>query len=163
MEQIYITIGIFFALQIINVILNTTKTLIMARTDNPHLSAVVNAVTFGFYTAVVKQIAGLDLTITITVTMITNVVGVYVTYWIAGKLKKDNLWKIEVYIKENPAFESFSNFIKTHEIPYVVTSHQFLTIYCYSQEHSKIVGQKIKDCESANTVKYNITEITKRF
>ena len=99
MENIYITIGIFFTLQVINVILNTAKTLIMTRTNNPHLSAVINAITFGFYAAVVKQIAGLDLTITITITVVTNVIGVYLTYWIAGKLQKDNLWKIEIYSK----------------------------------------------------------------
>lgn len=163
MENLIITIGIFAVLQVINVVLNTAKTLIMSRTDNPHMSAIINAVTFGFYTAVVKQIAGLDLYITISVTVITNIIGVYITYWVAGKLKKDNLWKVEIYIKENVAYDTVKNRLNFWEIPNAETAPQMLTVYCYNQEQSRLVSQLIKDAQTANTVKYNITEITKRF
>lgn len=157
MENIYITIGIFFTLQVINVTLSTAKTLIMTRTNNPHLSAIINAITFGFYTAVVKQIAGLDLIVTITVTMVTNVIGVYLTYWIAGKLQKDNLWKIEIYNKDA---DGISTQLELRGIPHLQFNAEIITAYCYTQADSVAVKEIISNHPDS---KYNITEITKRF
>lgn len=148
---------LFFGLQLVNVMLNTAKTLIMARTNNPHASAIINAITFGFYTAVVKQIATLDLPTTITVTVITNVIGVYVTYWIVNRMKKDSLWKVEVYGK---LLAPLANALTENKIGYVFITPEVVTIYCYTQAESAIVSDLITNDPS---LKYNITEITKRF
>jgi hypothetical protein len=153
-ELIYI-IGIFTALQLVNVILNTLKTLIMAKKDSVHASAVINAVTFGFYTAIVKQIAGLPLEITITVTIITNIIGVYITYWIMKKVKKDSLWKIEIYAPintEGRALLENCGVMKKIE-------HDFVTMYCYTQTDSMAVSEIIK----AHELRHNIVEIYRKF
>lgn len=154
----FVTVAIiFFALQLLNVILNTAKSLIMARTDNPHMSAMINAVTFGFYTVVVKQIASLDITMTTIVVIVTNVIGVYVTYWIAKKLKKDSLWKIEIY---NKSIAPLAYELEQQKIPYAFITAEIVTAYCYTQSDS----EKVKKIITADPdTKYNITEITKKF
>lgn len=153
----YTVIALFFLLQFINVMLNTAKTLIMARTDNPHMSALINAVTFGFYTAVVKQIATLDLGMTIAVVVVTNVIGVYATYAIVNRLKKDNLWKIEIYIGTNLRLREA---LEATGVPMTKTAPQMVTMYAYTQSDS----ERIKCALHNNSCKkYNITEITKKF
>jgi hypothetical protein len=159
--ELLMTIGLFFGLQVINVILNTGKTLVMSRTDNPHTAAIINAVTFGFYTAIVKQIATLDLTITIIVTMVTNVIGVYITYAIMKKLRKDNLWKVEIYCPMTQY--SNANFVRQElekaGVPCKEESPTFVTAYCYTQGQS----EKTREIIKKHNAKYNITEITKKF
>lgn len=66
------TITVFFIVQSINVILSTMKSLVMIRSNNRHLSAIVNAIQYGFYAIVIKQIANLGLEITVIITIITN-------------------------------------------------------------------------------------------
>jgi hypothetical protein len=133
----------------------------MARTDNPHLSAIVNAVTFGFYTAVVKQIAGLDLMVTISVTVITNIIGVYITYWIAGKVRKDNLWKVELF---SPVEfdEYFTEDLVNADLQFTEFNGKLINVYCYSQAESARLKTLIRN-RGEYKIKYNITEITKRF
>lgn len=155
--------GIFAVLQLINVVLNTAKTLIMARTDNPHMSALINAVTFGFYTVVVKQIATLDITMTTVVVVLTNVIGVYLTYWLARKLRKDTLWKTEIYISDPEVMASVKTALQVFEIGYAENSPEVLTAYCYTQQQSKDTADAIRGAQTRCTVLYNITEITKHF
>jgi hypothetical protein len=133
----------------------------MARTDNPHLSAIVNAVTFGFYTAVVKQIAGLDLMVTISVTVITNVIGVYITYWVMGKVRKDNLWKVELF---SPVEfdEYFIEDLVTADLQFTEINDSLINVYCYNQAESANLKTLIRN-RSEYKIKYNITEITKQF
>lgn len=163
MNQVINIAVIFFILQLINVILNTAKTLIMTRTDNPHLSALINAITYGFYTAVVKQIATLDLSITIAIVIATNVVGVYFTYWLKTKFKKDNLWKVEIYVPSDIGQTLLTKTFEKANISHVLTAPNFITAYCYTQQESAIVNKTIKMIGVENNIKYNITEITKRF
>lgn len=156
MKELITTVGIFFILQLINVILNTAKALIMARTDNPHLSATINAVTFGFYTMVVKQIAELDLSITIVVVVVTNVIGVYLTYWITNKVKKDSLWKIEIVSKR--AIPDIAEEFTNNKIAFVTINEKVLTAYSYTREESTVIRKILSD----KKMKYNVTEITRR-
>lgn len=162
MDLFYIS-AIFAALQLINVMLNTAKTLIMARTDNPHLSALINAITYGFYTAVVKQIASLDLSITIIIVVITNVIGVYLTYWITSYIRKDNLWKIELYLPNEPARTAIKRELEKNNIAFNLVAPNLLVVYCYTQDESTVVHKAIENAGSDAKIKYNITEITKHF
>lgn len=161
-NELLATIALFFGLQVINVILNSVKTLIMAKTDNAHMSAGINALTFGFYTLVVNQIAHLDLWVTVPVTVVTNVIGVYLSYWLFRKLKKDSLWKIEIYCPQQYDHEIIIAECQNAKIPFAETSPNFLTVYCYTQAHSRAVKDALKLTAEHGT-KYNITEINKKF
>ena len=134
MEKILQTVVIFFVLQLVNVILNTLKTLIMAKTDSKHASAIINAVTFGFYTAVVQQVATVDLYITIPVTVITNIIGVYISYWLMNKCKKDSLWRIEIYVKRKQHMIEIISEIEKNNLQGVQVNEHLLTVFSYCQE-----------------------------
>lgn len=156
MQIILITIGIFFLLQTINVILNTLKTLVMTRTDNPHISAVVNAITFGFYTLIVKQVATLDLSITVIVTIVTNIIGVYISYAIMNKARRDDLWKIEIFSASR--MQEVVAGLTTAQIAFTPINEKVAIAYAYTQKESTVVKEII--CKTS--AKYNVTVVTKR-
>ena len=164
MNQIILTIIIFAAVQLINVILQTAKTLILAKSDNMHYAAIANAVAFGFYAIVIKQIAATSLTITVVVTILTNIIGIYITYAIKNKMRKDNLWKVEVYIEDYATYLKFEQRLLSHELSYKMDNSKFIVVYCYNQNESHYLREIIQDCdkETEAKIKYNVTEITKR-
>lgn len=87
-------IVVFTVCQFINVALNTTKTIIMHKEEKIS-SSLINAITFGFYAIIVVMTASaLPLWITIIITIITNLIGVYGSMWLLDKFKKDSLWEI---------------------------------------------------------------------
>ena len=83
-----VAIIIFTVCSLVNVILSTMKTILTVRSTKV-VASVVNAVTYGFYAIVVKQLASLDLTVTVIVTIATNLIGVYLSMWLMDKMKKD--------------------------------------------------------------------------
>ena len=85
---------LFFVCQLINVALNTAKTIIMHKEEKIS-SSIINAITFGFYAIIVVMTASaLPLWITIIITIITNLIGVYLSMLILERFKKDKLWEI---------------------------------------------------------------------
>ena len=87
-------IVLFIICQFINVALNTAKTIIMHKEEKIS-SSIINAITYGFYAIIVVMTASaLPLWITIIITIITNLIGVYGSMWLLDKFKKDSLWEI---------------------------------------------------------------------
>lgn len=87
-------IVVFFVCQLINVALNTLKTIIMYKEEKIS-SSLINAITYGFYAIIVVMTASaLPLWLTIAITFITNLIGVYGSMWLLDLFKKDSLWEI---------------------------------------------------------------------
>jgi hypothetical protein len=86
----------FIALNVINVILQTVKSIATVKCK-PFSASVVNAVAYGLYTVVVVYTTtdALDLFGKVVVTALTNLIGVYVVKKIEEKNRKDKLWKVE--------------------------------------------------------------------
>jgi hypothetical protein len=94
-------IVVFTICQLINVGLNTAKTIIMHKEEKIS-SAIINALTFGFYSIIVVMTASaLPLWITIIITIITNLIGVYASMWLLDRCKKDSLWEIHATVDED--------------------------------------------------------------
>ena len=92
---------VFVVCQFINVGLNTAKTIIMHKEEKIS-SSIINAVTFGFYAIIVVMTASaLPLWITIVITVVTNLFGVYGSMWLLDRFKKDSLWEITATIKDD--------------------------------------------------------------
>ena len=104
-----VEIIIFTVCSLVNVILSTMKTILTVRSTKV-VASVINAVTYGFYAIVVKQLASLDLTVTVIVTIATNLIGVYLSMWLMDKMKKDCLWKISVTTKDKSIVKKIENF-----------------------------------------------------
>lgn len=126
------------------------------------MATIINAITYGFYAIVVKQLASLDLITTVTVTILTNIIGVYVSMWLLEKTKKDCLWKISITTKDNTLVEKLEKF----SISYVMNPVQYkkqtyynIDVFSENQRDSTIIENILKEYK----VKYNITEINKKF
>lgn len=152
---------VFFICSLINVMLSTLKTILTVKASKG-VATIINAITYGFYAIVVKQLASLDLITTVTVTIITNIIGVYVSMWLLEKTKKDCLWKISVTTKDNTLVEKLEKF----SISYVMNPVQYkkqtyynIDVFSENQKDSSIIENILKEYK----VKYNITEINKKF
>ena len=152
---------VFFICSLINVMLSTLKTILTVKASKG-VATIINAITYGFYAIVVKQLASLDLITTVTVTIITNIIGVYVSMWFLERTKKDCLWKISVTTKDNTLVEKLEKF----SISYVMNPVQYkkqtyynIDVFSENQKDSSIIENILKEYK----VKYNITEINKKF
>lgn len=152
---------VFFICSLVNVMLSTLKTILTVKASKG-VATIINAITYGFYAIVVKQLANLDLITTVTVTIITNIIGVYVSMWLLEKTKKDCLWKISVTTKDNTLVEKLEKF----SISYVMNPVQYkkqiyynIDVFSENQKDSSIIENILKEYK----VKYNITEINKKF
>ena len=94
-------IVLFVICQFINVALNTAKTIIMHKEEKIS-SSIINAITYGFYAIIVVMTASaLPLWVTIVITIVTNLIGVYGSMWLLERFKKDSLWEIVATIEDN--------------------------------------------------------------
>ena len=154
-----VAIIIFTVCSLVNVILSTMKTILTVRSTKV-VASVVNAVTYGFYAIVVKQLASLDLTVTVIVTIVTNLIGVYLSMWLMDKMKKDCLWKISITTKDKSIVKKIENFdieYTLSPIQYKKETYYSIEIFSKNQKDSTI----IKNILNEYKVKYNVTEITK--
>lgn len=90
-------ITIFFVCSLINVMLSTVKTILTVRSTKL-VATIINALTYGFYAIVVKQLATFSLPVTVTITILTNIVGVYLSMFILEKFQKDKTWMITMTV-----------------------------------------------------------------
>ena len=108
MEKIVV---VFIVCSLVNVILSTLKTLIMVNAGEK-MSILINAICYGFYTLVVKQLTSVDYMTAVIVTIMANIVGVWISYRIMNFFKKDKLWKIEATFKYSVDFLDSLKMIK---------------------------------------------------
>ena len=169
---IKMTIGVYIIVfticQFINVGLNTAKTIVMHKEEKVS-SAVINAITYGFYAIIVVMTASaLPLWITIVISAITNLLGVYGSMWLLEKFKKDSLWEIVANITVNDEeYDRFQNTLCAKDIPYNLTKlygadltdgklHLTATVYSKSQKDSMVVKELLDSFETKS--KYIVHE-----
>lgn len=151
---------IFFLCSLINVMLSTLKTILTVKASKG-VATLINAITYGFYAIVVKQLASLDLITTVSVTIITNIIGVYVSMWLLEKVKKDCLWKISITTKDKTLLNKIENFgieYTINPVEYKKNTYYSIEVFSENQKDSAI----IKNILNEYNVKYNVTEIDKK-
>ena len=132
----------YLGVQLVNVILNTFKTIITAR-GSMIPAAMINALTFGFYTIVVALTADMsNLWVNVAITIFANFVGVCFSFWLLKKLQKDKLWEIVATIKKCNDYKVANN-LHDELIPYTMvkdsTNHTIFHIYSANQKQSEII------------------------
>ena len=160
MKYIYTAILIFFILILINVMLSTIKSIITVRGTRGQ-ATMMNAVAYGFYTIIIKQITEFNTFTTVTVTIVANLIGVYFSMWLLDKFKKDKLWTVSVTAKNseigNKIIDELNDFnisFRVYEILKKTGSTIGLDIFSESQKDSK----NIKMILNKYSVKYHIVE-----
>lgn len=135
---------IFIACSLTNVILNTLKTLIMINA-NRNASIIINAICYGFYTLVVKQLAEVDYATAVIVTTLANVVGVWISYKILDMFKKDKVWRITTTFKNKEDFTKCKELLEKYQIGFVENANaNCIDIYSYSRKDSAIIKEVLQ-------------------
>ena len=148
---------VFCICSLVNVILSTLKTLIMVNAGRSS-AIIINAVCYGFYTLVVKQLTSVDYLTAVTVTILANVVGVWISYKIMDLFKKDKLWRITVTLKTVDEFAECVQQLAKYNIGYTpIENTNSVDIYSYNQKESAI----IKNILGNYDYKYFIQEMAK--
>ena len=119
---------------------------------------IINAVCYGFYTFVVKQLAEVDYWTAVLVTIGANIVGVWISYKIMDLFKKDKLWRITVALKSKDALDECMKNLEKYNIGFTpIEKTNSLDIYSYNQKESAI----IKNILGNYDYKYFIQEMAK--
>ena len=148
---------VFCICSLINVILSTLKTLIMVNAGRGS-AIIINAVCYGFYTLVVKQLGAVDYVTAVLVTIGANIVGVWISYKIMDLFKKDKLWRITVTLKNKKALDECKNHLNKYNIGFTpIKDSLSIDVYSYSQKESAI----IKNILANYDYKYFIQEMAK--
>ena len=148
---------VFVVCSLVNVVLSTLKTLIMVNAGRGS-AIIINAVCYGFYTLVVKQLTSVDYITAVTVTILANLVGVWLSYKIMDLFKKDRLWRITVTLKNKKALEECKINLEKYNIGFTpIEKTNSIDIYSYNQKESAI----IKNILANYDYKYFIQEMAK--
>lgn len=137
----------FVVLSIVNVILQTVKSIVTVKCGKISAS-VVNAVAFGLYTIVtVYTMCDLPLFVKALIVAICNLIGVYIVKSIEEKTRKDKLWKIETTVKRAYA-DDIIYFLDSVNIPYNYTldesnRYAIFNVYCATQAESASVKELV--------------------
>ena len=148
---------VFCICSLVNVILSTLKTLIMVNAGR-NSSIAINAICYGFYTLVVKQLGAVDYVTAVVVTILANVVGVWISYKIMDLFKKDKLWRITVTLKNKKALDECKENLEKYNIGFTpIEKTNSIDIYSYNQKESLIVKNILANYD----YKYFIQEMAK--
>ena len=143
-----LAVGVFFLCSLVNVMLSTCKTVLTVKASKG-AATLINACTYGFYAIVVKQLASFDLIYTVSITIITNIIGVYASLWILEKFSKDKLWKIEVTIPTQYLEEVDMELAEIpHSYIYLSEKHTLFNFYCATQKESARVKEIVNKYEA---------------
>lgn len=147
---------IFIALNIVNVIIQTVKSLATVKCGKT-VAAVVNAVAYGLYTVVVVYtVCDLPLWLKVVVVGVCNLVGVFCVKWGEEKARKDKLWKVEATVPTGVA-EKVRHDLKANGLShnYIdIEKYYLFNVYCENQKQST-VAKVILDYYNA---KYFVSE-----
>ena len=147
---------IFIALNIVNVILQTVKSLATVKCGKA-AAAIVNAVAYGLYTIVlVYTMCDLPLMWKASIVALCNFIGVYVVKLIEEKARKDKLWKVEMTLPPEHA-EKVHAMLQLVGVPhnYInIEKYVLFNCYCATQAESARVKTIANDFEA----KYFVSE-----
>ena len=147
---------LFIVLNIVNVILQTVKSLATVKCGKV-AAAIVNAVAYGLYTIVlVYTMCDLPLMWKASIVALCNFIGVYVVKLIEEKARKDKLWKVEMTLPPEHA-EKVHTMLQLVGIPhnYInIEKYVLFNCYCATQAESARVKTIANDFEA----KYFVSE-----
>ena len=122
------------------------------------MSILINAICYGFYTLVVKQLTAVDYITAVVVTILANIVGVWISYRIMDLFKKDKLWRITATLKTKKEFEECIEKLAKYNIGYTpIKDTNSIDIYSYNQKESAIIKSILNNYD----YKYFVQEMSK--
>lgn len=127
---------IFIVLSIVNVVLNTIKSIVTVN-GGKFSAALINAITFFVYTYVIIYTnCELPMLTKAIITGVINFIGVYIVKWIEEKARKDKLWLVKITIPSEDN-QKVKNILKENDIPYSyydIEKYYVFDCYCNTQK-----------------------------
>lgn len=149
-------LAIFTTLNIVNVILQTIKSIATFKCGKT-MAAIINAVAYGLYTIVlVYTVCDLPLLLKAAIVAICNFVGVWIVKYGEEKARKDKLWKIEVTIPASQAKQMLED-CKYYGLVYNyvdIQKYYLFNFYCPTQQDST----NVKKLLGSYDAKYFVSE-----
>lgn len=162
-KYLTLALAIFIVINLINVILSTMKSILTIKSTRL-VATLINAVSYGFYALIFKQMSGFNTETVVAVTIVANLIGVYFSMWLLERLKKDKLWKITVVCAYSDS-SIIASILMANEIGFnsydIHTKYGKsvgLDIFSKNQKESKF----IKNLLASYDVKYHINELSKQ-
>ena len=153
----YKLLTIFIVLNIINVIIQTVKSIATVKCGKVSAS-IINAVAYGLYTVVtVYMLCELSLGLKALIVALANLVGVYVVKLIEEKGRKDKLWKVEATVLRGWTKELHKDLVEaeiSHNYLENVGKYTLFNIFCENQTQSA----KAKEILAKYEAKYFVSE-----
>lgn len=151
-------LALFVILTIVNVILNTARTIITVK-GGMFWSSFMSALAFGFYTIVIiYTVCDLPMWLKATVTALANFVGTYFVKWLEMKVRKDKLWMVDVVLTGDQILAAKSYLdpwkIQYIEMPISNSDSSQFHIYSKTQDESR----HIRDLLKTYNAKYVVVE-----
>ena len=141
---------LFSIATVVNVTLSTVRAICTIK-GGKMLSAITNAICYGFYPLIVMLTAQgtVDIIVNMAITALANFVCVYAIKLVEEKARKDKLWKVEATIPCNLTEElhkQLSNAHIAHNYIEGVGAYTIFNIYCPSQAVSINVRSALEHC-----------------
>ena len=150
---------IIFALAtVVNITLSTIRSLCTIK-GGKWISAITNAVCYGFYPLIVMLTAKgtVDILVNMGITAVANFVCVWIIKFIEEKARKDKLWKVEATVLRGWTKELHKALVDA-EIPHNylenVGKYTLFNIFCEKQTDSA----KAREILNQYNAKYFVTE-----
>lgn len=142
----------------VNVVLSTIKSILTIK-GNKWTAAIINAITYGFYSYVIilTNIDGISTLVKMGITAACNFVGVFIVKLIEEKTRKDKLWEVRatVYQQEaNPLHDELNKREIPHNFIPNVGKYTIFNIYCETQKESRLVKSLLDE----HKAKYFVSE-----
>lgn len=139
---------IFIALNVVNVIIQTVKTIATVKCGKT-VAAIVNAVTYALYTVVlVYTMCDLPLWAKATIVGLCNLVGVWVVKFCEEKARKDKMWLVKMTIPTEHA-EQAKYFLEQANIPftyYNLNKYFVFDTFCETQTETATATKICSTC-----------------
>lgn len=147
-----ISIIIYFIFQLINVITSAIKSILLIK-GTRFVAILTNTIHYTINALVVYFIGKqTNIFIIILITILTNIIGIYIGLFIIDKTRKEQLWRISATVKSENYYLLINDLLDNH-IKFVHFDTQWekislIDVFSQSKEESKIINQLFK--------KYNV-------
>lgn len=148
---------LFIICTAVNVILSTIKSIATIK-GGKFMAALMNALTYGFYSWVIilTTIDNLSTVDKMLITAACNFIGVYLVKFIEEKTRKEQLWKIEATVPFEE-MHSLTNESKEQKLVFNYTpigKYTIFNFYSYSRRESEEVAELLQ----RHDAKYFVSE-----
>lgn len=152
---------IFTIATVVNVVLSTIRSLCTIKCGK-WLSALSNAICYGFYPLIVMLTAKdtVSIVVNMVITAAANFICVWLIKYVEERVRKDKMWKFECTILKNE-LSRLQELLKLgfYDIPYNyidIEKYYIVNFYCATQQQINDIQNLFKQCNFK--VKYFVSE-----